>query len=148
MAPEQHSKPYTVFEAHCHQLINLAKNTLSPLSSTSRKAAESVPVINSNMDEIIARVTAVRTAEPSEAQAKVDSITGDVQKILTLVQTLHQDLDRINNLIKSNAFLRTWMIVMLVTFTEAYIEDALNILISSNLSSTSLPLRCSPGVTR
>lgn len=137
--PPEHSRPYAVFEAHCQQLINLANDTLAPLSSATRQAAESVPVINSNVAKLIARVSAVPIAERSQAQGKIDSITADLQQISKLMAPLQQAVSQITDLIRSNAFLHTWMIVMLVTFAEAYIEDALNILISSGLCRTSLP---------
>jgi hypothetical protein len=139
MAPDKHSTSYDVFEAHCRQVMNLVTNTLAPLSSTVHETAESTPVIKSSVSEIIARIAAVGTAPSSEAQGKVDSITADLQQISKLMQPLHQSVNQIADLMHSTAFLYTWMIVMLVTFTEAYIEDALNILICSGFSSTSLP---------
>ena len=57
-------------------------------------------------------------------------------------------MDQIGTLLKSRSFLYSWMIVMLVTFAEAYLEDALNLLLASGLSKASLPLPISDEMKR
>ena len=43
------------------------------------------------------------------------------------------------NSLNSSHFLSNWMLVMLVTFTEAYLQDILSLIISSGIQVRSLP---------
>ncbi len=53
--------------------------------------------------------------------------------------TVNQILAEVTALTNTREFLRAWMIVMLVTFAEAYLEDALSLLISTGFNRSFLP---------
>src|ERR1019366_3202923 len=100
--------------------------------------------------EMTGRLHALSTASPSDGsqQGEVDSITKELQQATAAMAPLTPLIDQIAALVKSRSFLYSWMIVMLVTFAEAYLEDALNLLLASGLSKASLPLPISDEMKR
>jgi hypothetical protein len=136
---EHTSAPYKAFEINVNRLVALAQNNLDPLRDSLKQATETLALVHSSTADIIQRIGFLRAAPASVDQPKVNSVTADLEEMSRAFKPLGASIDTLGSLVKSTSFLYTWMIVMLVAFAEAYIEDALKLLISSGLSATSLP---------
>jgi hypothetical protein len=146
---EKRSVPYKVFEVNFTRLTTLPHNSLTPVRGLIDQFQESIQPLNSAIVEMTSRLHTLSTAKPSDgAQGEVDSITKELQQATAAMAPLTPLIDQIAALVKSRSFLYSWMIVMLVTFAEAYLEDALNLLLASGLSKASLPLPISDEMKR
>ena len=146
---EKRSAPHKVFEANFTRLTTLPHNSLAPVRGLIEQLQEGIQPLNSALVKMTGRLHALSTAKPSDgAQGEVNSITKELQQAATAMSPLTPLIDQIGVLLKSRSFLYSWMIVMLVTFAEAYLEDALNLLLASGLSKASLPLPISDEMKR
>jgi hypothetical protein len=146
---EKRSAPYKVFEVNFQRITALAHNSLEAVSGLSNQVQESVQASSSALVEMTGRLHALSTAKPSDgAQGEVNSIAEELQQVHAAMAPLPPLIDQFGALLKSRSFLYSWMIVMLVTFAEAYLEDALNLLLTSGLSKASLPLPISDEMRR
>jgi hypothetical protein len=146
---EKRSAPYKVFEANFTRLTTLPHNSLAPVRGLIDQLQEGIQSLNSALVEMTGRLHALSTAKPSDgAQGEVNSITKELQQAHAAMAPLTPLIDQFVALLRSRSFLYSWMIVMLVTFAEAYLEDALNLLLASGLSKASLPLPISDEMKR
>ena len=146
---ETRSTPYKAFEVNFKRLTTLPHNSLEPLSGLINQFQGSLQPLSSVIVEMTGKLHTLSTAKPSDgAQGEVDSITKELQQARAAMASLAPLIDQIGALVKSRSFLYSWMIVMLVTFAEAYLEDALNLLLASGLSKASLPLPISDEMKR
>lgn len=136
--PEHTSAPYKAFDTNVTRLTALAHHNMDPLKDSLKHATETFALVNSSTEHIIKRVGTIQAAGAVD-QPKVNSITAELQEISLAFKPLTASINNLVALVKSTSFLHSWMIVMLVTFAEAYIEDAFKLLLSSGLAGVSLP---------
>ena len=67
-----------------------------------------------------------------------NAVTAYLATVEEAVKAALPAIDQVTTAITSGHFVYSWMTVMLVTFAEAYLEDALKLLMSQALSSSAL----------
>jgi hypothetical protein len=141
------SKPFLVFEANIYRLIALHKQNREPLDRTLAEVNEMLAAARTTLGDVSARVEAIKAKAASEG-SKTISISAELKDLSESLAPLGDSVTSMAELRKSTSFLHTWMIVMLVTFAEAYIEDILLLLISDGLKGSSLPRATSEEITK
>jgi hypothetical protein len=128
------SKPFIIFDANINRLTSLASTPYSQLAETADRLRQQTEKSTSTAKEFGEALRVWRESGSNES---------DFQKYLTPllaeVTTVNEIVTEYVGLVKTRQFLGTWMIVMLVTFAEAYLEDVLSLLISDGLQTASLP---------
>jgi hypothetical protein len=128
------SKPFQIFEANVLRLTALATTPHSPIAAMGDR-------IRQQTESATALVHRLETTINSGREGGYNS--ADFQKhaapLMADLTVLNETVTNFTGLVKTRQFLGTWMIVMLATFTEAYFEDVISLLISEGLQPSSLP---------
>ena len=132
---EVRSKPYKIFEANCKLLADVARQPMTAITDFSAQIRAHIQQTSATLQEQTSRLAQARAT--GSAQDSADSVTGEVWGITEELSTLNTMTDRIWKLGELMAFQSEWLIVMLVTFAEAYIEDTLLCLLREGIASPS-----------
>jgi hypothetical protein len=131
------SHPFTVFETNVNRLVALAltpgpitDQLLERLKRQKEKASATIAMIGE----------AIRST-PDLAQENLKPLTAEIDALNEIVVDFTQ-------MVKTRQFLGAWMVVMLVTFAEAYLEDALGLILSHGMQPASLPAAISADMTK
>ena len=118
------SQPFEVYQQNIQRLAEVA--------ATANRSLEQ------HLEELRAAVsTATGVIDALHFGPKtVDTSLGNLK---VAVETANSLMDEMITAIHSGRFVYSWMTVMLVTFAEAYLEDAFSLLISQALGSPALP---------
>ena len=129
------SKPFEIFEANVLRLTALATTPHSPISATVDRLRQQTEGATALAQELGKTINSGREGGYDSA---------DFQKhaapLMADIAVLNETVTDFVGLVKTRQFLSTWLIVMLVTFAEAYFEDVLLLLISEGLQPSSLPV--------
>jgi hypothetical protein len=90
----------------------------------------------------VARITLILNAPKAEGEAVIEKLNAQLKKeslVLADVKPLQALLAELRNSLTTRATILTWSVPMLVTFTEAYLQDAFMLLFRSAFSSSTLP---------
>jgi hypothetical protein len=105
---------------------------LVELSATSNRSLEQ------HLEELRAAVsTATGVIDTLNFEPK--TVNTSIGNLKVAVESVKPLMDEMITAIHSGRFVYSWMTVMLVTFAEAYLEDAFSLLISQGLGSSTLP---------
>ena len=128
------SKPFIIFEANINRLTALVSTPYSQLAETADRLRQQTEKSTSTAKQFGEALRVWRESGSNESDFQ-----GYLVPLLADFTTATEIATGYVNLVKTRQFLGTWMIVMLVTFAEAYLEDVLSLLISDALQTSSLP---------
>jgi hypothetical protein len=143
------SGPCKVFDANLTRLIGLAKHNFEPLNQTIIQVHSAVKPISPAIQEVTDKVRSISSRHNfGGVQPELDSIADEIKLIGQRIAPLGPLFDQVRMLSQSTTFLSGWMIVMLVTFAEAYLDDVLGLLITNGFAGTTLPASVSDEMKR
>jgi hypothetical protein len=125
------SPPFVVFETNVNRLVALAS---TPSASTNQilqrlqKQSEKSHAALANVGETV-----------QAAKDRGEPIAEHLKPLMAEISSMGEIVDDYVKLVKTRQFLGAWMVVMLVTFAEAYLEDALGLILSHRMQPASLP---------
>jgi hypothetical protein len=137
------SKPFEVFEANVFRLIALTKAPPSNIPETVDRLRQQTETSTATVQKL---GEVMRT--PREGGYDSAAFQEHAAPLLAGLKEANQTITDLVSLIKTRQFLSTWMIVMLVTFAEAYFEDVLLVLIAGALQGSSLPPAIADDITK
>lgn len=142
MAEPEHSKPYRVFETNLRRLTDLSAMQNAPMQET---------VNRTTLATEKACAAARKLGEAKRAEPETPEHTAFqeyAQGLLAEMAAADAGITSLKTLLNTAHFLRSWMLVMLVTFTEAYLEDVFSLLLTAGFQGGSLPPTATEKITK
>jgi hypothetical protein len=137
------SKPYQTCKANFLRLMNLAKTLREPITDIVSRLGQETDHATATAETFAETLSTAHTGPYDSATFQKDAkvVLADLMAVRVAVADL-------TTLLKHSDFLGSWMLTMLVTFTEAYLQDALSLLLSEGLYACSLPPDISDEIKR
>jgi hypothetical protein len=117
-----------IYQANCDRLMGLIDNSLMETAEEINNVTVTLATVAASLHQLNIDIAAKTAIDPQkivdDAAAQLNATTPLTTKAVKLIT--------------SRFFLYNWMTVMLVTFAEAYLQDALDALVSAGLSGSAL----------
>ncbi len=136
--PSTESEAFKIYAGNLHRLVGLVKSSPKyPIDDLANLNATLISVVSTlrRLNNSIEDKTVI------DPQGFADAAASELRTVLPLSANAIEKLT-------SRFFLHSWMTVMLVTFAEAYLEDALDVLMSTGLKAAALPIDVSDEMKR
>src|ERR1700722_4535406 len=114
--------------------MNLAKTLREPIADTVSRLGQETEYATANAEKFGETLAAARSGSYDNPTFQKEAETG-----FAAPMTAPRTAADLTSLLNESHFLGGWLLVMLVTFTEAYLQDALSLLLSEGLHACALP---------
>jgi len=139
----QGSQPYEVYKANFRRLMDLAQTQHSPIADIVNRVHQAAEHGCAVVPKLTKTISAAR-------EGPYDSVAflAEANALSAELAEANLEAAKLVDLLNTSRFLGRWMLVMLVTFAEAYLQDVLSLLVSDRLQRCSLPPAVGNDMTR